>query len=78
MRYTLTTTAAPFDLAVLRTRITDEDPAAVVDADATATTLRVATVLTEAELHALAAGDTAAGTVRLRREPSECCGGCGG
>ena len=78
MQYTLTAAPGTFDLATLRTRITTEDPAALVDADASGATLRVATVLTEAELYALAGGNAAPGAVRMRREHSECCGGCGG
>ena len=41
MQYTLTAAPGTFNLATLRARITTEDPAALVDADASGATLRV-------------------------------------
>jgi len=78
MQYTLTGAAGAIDLAAFRARLVHEDPAAVVDTDTSGTTLRIATVLTEAELTALAAALPCDGPLELRRKPSECCGGCGG
>ena len=78
MQYTLTGAPGSIDFDAFRARVVDEDPAAVVDVDASGTTLRVSTVMTEAELGALAAAWSGHAAVRLRRVPSECCGGCGG
>ena len=67
------------DLATLAGAIADLDPAAMLDFARDAQWLRVASILDEAEL---AATLTRAGyPVRaddVLRQPSECCGGCGG
>jgi hypothetical protein len=70
--------AAP-DVASLDRAIVDLDPAAVVDLDADGRTIRMATVLTRAELLAcLAEAGLHADNARLRQLPSVCCGGCSG
>ena len=79
MRYTVKNPTGTFDVEVAEARILAEDPAAMLDLDATGTTLRLATVLLDSELRALvAAAAIGGGVLDLRREPSECCGGCGG
>ena len=70
--------AAP-DVAPLDRAIIELDPAAVVDLDADGRTIRMATVLTRAELLAcLAEAGMPADNARLRQLPSVCCGGCSG
>ena len=70
--------AAP-DVAPLDRVIVDLDPAAVVDLDVDGRTIRMATVLTRAELLAcLAAAGLPADNAHLRQLPSVCCGGCSG
>ena len=55
------------------------DPAALVDLDADGRTIRMATVLTRAEVVAcLAEAGLPADDARLRQLPSVCCGGCSG
>ena len=79
MRYTVRNPTGTFDLDAAEARILAEDPAAVLDLDASGTTLRLATVLLDSELRALVgAAAVGGGVLDLRREPSECCGGCGG
>jgi hypothetical protein len=70
--------AAP-DVAPLDRAIGELDPAALVDLDADGRTIRMATVLTRAELLAcLAEAGLPADNARLRQLPSVCCGGCSG
>jgi hypothetical protein len=67
------------DLSPLGRAIAGLDPAALVDLDASGRTIRMATVLTRAEL--LSCIETAglpADPSRLRQLPSVCCGGCSG
>lgn len=67
------------DLAPLDRAIAALDPAALVDLDADGRTIRIATVLTRAELLACLAGaGLPADDARLRQLPSVCCGGCSG
>ena len=67
------------DLAPLDRAIVDLDPAALVDLDADGRTIRMATVLTRAELlGCLAKAGLPADGERLRQLPSICCGGCSG
>ena len=70
--------AAP-DVVPLDRVIVDLDPAALVDLDIDGRTIRMATVLTRAELLAcLAEAGLPADNARLRQLPSVCCGGCSG
>jgi hypothetical protein len=67
------------DLAPLDRAIAGLDPAALVDLDASGRTIRVATVLTRAELlSCIEAAGLQADPSRLRQLPSVCCGGCSG
>lgn len=67
------------DLSPLDRAIVGLDPAALVDLDARGTTIRMATVLTRAELlSCLEAAGLPAEPSRLRQLPSVCCGGCSG
>ena len=67
------------DVAPLDHAIAALDPAAIVDLDADGRTIRMATVLTRAELLAcLAQAGIPADNARLRQLPSVCCGGCSG
>ncbi len=55
------------------------DPSAMVDFDASASALRVSTVLEPASVvDALGAAGLAVEPAAVQRKPSECCGGCGG
>ena len=70
---------APPDVSALDRAIVELDPAAVVDLDADGRTIRMATVLTRAELLAcIAEAGIPADNARLRQLPSVCCGGCSG
>lgn len=70
---------APPDVAALDRAIVELDPAAVVDLDGDGRTIRMATVLTRAELLAcIAEAGLSADNARLRQLPSVCCGGCSG
>ncbi|MGN6113384.1 MAG: hypothetical protein ACTHOC_10385 [Luteimonas sp.] len=67
------------DVVRLDRAITELDPAALVDLDASGRTIRMATVLTRAELLAcLEAAGLPSEPSRLRQLPSVCCGGCSG
>jgi hypothetical protein len=67
------------DIAALDRAVLDLDPAALVDLDTDGCTVRVATVLTRAELLAcLTQAGLPADAARLRQLPSVCCGGCSG
>lgn len=67
------------DVAALDRAIVAVDPAALVDLDADGRTIRMATVLTRAEVLAcLAEAGLPADDARLRQLPSVCCGGCSG
>ncbi len=67
------------DVSPLDRAIVELDPAAVVDLDVDGRTIRMATVLTRAELLACLAGaGMPADGARLRQLPSVCCGGCSG
>lgn len=79
MQFLLHTASRALDLAVIEDAIAELDPAVLLDADVPAQVLRISTVLTEDELLASlrqAGVDAAPGD--LERQPSVCCGGCGG
>ena len=67
------------DLAAIENAIADLDPAVLLDADVFGQVMRISTVLTEDELLAcLRQVDVHAAPGDLERQPSVCCGGCGG
>ena len=77
MQYTLGTPASP-DMAAIERAISELDPSALLDFDVRASTVRISSVATQAELLdclRLAGIDTQAS--QFARLPSECCGGCG-
>jgi hypothetical protein len=79
MQFLLHTVGQVPDLAAIEDAIADLDPAVLLDTGVSAGVLRISTVLTEDELLASlrqAGVDAAPGD--LERQPSECCGGCGG
>jgi hypothetical protein len=79
MQFLLHTTRQAPDLAAIEDAIADLDPAVLLDADASAQVLRISTVLTEDELLAsLRQAGVDAAPSDLERQPSVCCGGCGG
>jgi len=67
------------DLSSLDRAIAGLDPGALVDLDASGRIIRMATVLTRAELlSCIEAAGLPADPSRLRQLPSVCCGGCSG
>ena len=67
------------DVERIAAALTDADPAAVVDFDPVASALRLSTSLGAADVvQVLAIAGLPVEPVDLRRQPSECCGGCGG
>jgi len=67
------------DIGVIEGAILDQDPAALVDLDAAAGTLRLSTWLESRQLLEVLEG--AGWTLqpdRIEQQPSVCCGGCGG
>ena len=67
------------DVSTLGRTLVALDPAALLDLDWSGHTIRMATVLTRAELLAcLDAAGLPADPSRLRQLPSVCCGGCSG
>lgn len=78
MQYNLGTDASP-DLAALERALTTLDPSALLDLDARTRTIRISTVVTEDELLAcLRDAGAVDASHHLARQPSQCCGGCGG
>ncbi|MES2859525.1 MAG: hypothetical protein V4704_10155 [Pseudomonadota bacterium] len=78
IRYTLDASAAP-ELAAIERALSTLDTSALLDRDASGSTIRISTLATQDELlaclHAAGATDPSQHLVQL---PSECCGGCGG
>ena len=67
------------DLAEIERAIARLDPAVLVDTDASARVVRIATVLDEFELlDCLRRAGAEVGIGALEHLPSVCCGGCGG
>lgn len=79
MQFNVQLDTARIDLGALERQLQAGDPAAIADFDILARTLRISTVLDE---HDIAAGLARAGldvsTDTIERQPSTCCGGCGG
>lgn len=70
---------ASIDLVALQTHLQSLDPAAVADIDALGPTLRVSTSLDEHQIAAaLSRSGLAVHAGSVERQPSTCCGGCGG
>jgi hypothetical protein len=79
MEFVFESPIAVTDPSSLERAIADLDPAALVDVDADGRGIRMATVLTRAELLAcLEQAGMPADESRLRPLPSVCCGGCSG
>ena len=77
MQFNIPMNTARIDPAVIEARLQAIDPAALVDTGAGA--LRISTSLTERELASLLAdAGHAVEPLQIVREPSTCCGGCGG
>ncbi|KAF1693131.1 hypothetical protein [Pseudoxanthomonas koreensis] len=67
------------DLDALEARLLAVDPAAVLDLDSAATTLRISTLAQAQDLaEALAAAGQPVALHDIEQQPSVCCGGCGG
>ncbi len=67
------------DLASFDAALRDADPSALMDLDRTGRIVRLSTALDESEIGALLAnGLSPLPAVRIERQPSNCCGGCGG
>lgn len=78
IQYTLATDASP-DLAVIERAIAELDPSALLDLDASGRTIRISTLMGQAELIACLRDAGAADPSQyLTQVPSDCCGGCGG
>lgn len=70
---------APPSLDAIDQALTAGDPAVIVDYDVLAQALRIATVLDESAVaDALLDAGMRIGIDDVVRQPSECCGGCGG
>jgi hypothetical protein len=78
MQYLVAATGGVASVESIADRLIHMDPAALVDIDPTGR-LRIATVLPDAEvLLALGLAGLFVAAGDLERQPSECCGGCGG
>jgi hypothetical protein len=79
MKFHIPLSGAQFDLARLQSVITAVDPAAVIDRDPLVSQLRISAGLSVGELQVLARDAGLELTeAQIQRQPSECCGGCGG
>lgn len=79
MQFTVQPLPARPDLDRIEAALTDLDPAALVDFDAVASALRLSTLLEPIDiLQALATAGVDVAPEAVHRQPSECCGGCGG
>lgn len=79
MEFHIECDAAMPDIGVIEEALLDQDPAAVVDLDATGQTVRLATWIESPQLLALLGGvGWAIRQERIVQLPSVCCGGCGG
>lgn len=79
MQFTLSNLAARPDVERIERALTDLDPAAIADFDDATGTLRMSTLLEPSGIaQALADAGLPVAPDTLRRQPSECCGGCGG
>ena len=77
--YVIRLVEAPTDLASIKHRLLDLDPAALLDRDAATGVLRCSTSATEVELlHALAEAGYRVMPDAIERLPSACCGSCSG
>jgi hypothetical protein len=79
MQFTFDAPAPNPDIAALERMLTDLDPAALLDLDASGRHVRISTVLRMAEVLAcLRDAGLAPDPDRLHQLPSQCCGGCSG
>ena len=78
MQYLVAATNGVFSVESIIERLNHLDPSALVDIDHSGR-LRIATLLPDAEvLLALGLAGMFVAAGDLERQPSECCGGCGG
>jgi hypothetical protein len=78
MQYLVAATNGVFSVESITERLNHFDPSALVDVDDVGR-LRIATLLPDAEvLLALGLAGLSVAAGDLERQPSECCGGCGG
>ena len=78
MQYLIAATNHIAGIDAVADRLNDMDPSALVDVDP-AGRLRISTLLPDAEvLLALGLAGLMVAPADLERQPSECCGGCGG
>lgn len=79
MEFNIRLDAAEPDLAGIEQHLQGMDPAGLVDFDSASGMLRVSTTLSELEIAAfLRASGHAVDALKIERQPSTCCGGCGG
>jgi len=79
MQFNVPLSAAAIDPAAIEARLQTLDPAALVDTDDRNHALRISTSLSEREIASLLAdAGHPVDPARIAREPSICCGGCGG
>ncbi len=79
MQFNIPLDAGRVDVAALERRLQALDPAALADFDALNGTLRISTNLDERDIAASLSGiGHPVDLARIEREPSTCCGGCGG
>lgn len=79
MQFHISLAGAQVDLARLQAVIAAVDPAAVIDRDPLVPQLRISAGLSAGELLALARDAGLELTeAQIQRQPTDCCGGCGG
>ena len=79
MQFNVQLDTGRIDLGALEQQLQAQDPAAIADFDVLARTLRISTTLDEGEIAAgLGRAGLAVGADAIERQPSTCCGGCGG
>lgn len=79
MQFDVQLATGRIDLAAVEQQLQSQDPAAIADFDVLSRKLRISTALEEGDI---ASGLSRAGIVvsesAIERQPSTCCGGCGG
>lgn len=79
MQFNIPLDTGRIDIAALERELQALDPAALADLDALNGRLRISTSLDEGDIAASLSGiGHPVAASRIEREPSTCCGGCGG
>lgn len=79
MQFNIRLDTGRVDIRAIEAQLQALDPAAVADFDVLQRTLRISTVIDEAGIAAsLSRSGYPTATSSIERQPSTCCGGCGG